>query len=82
MTKKSKKTDNEFSKTLRFHGISKRMLGKEMNLSQPTIKSYCENPQQFRLDQLRKIGQMTSMDMNTIDELIDGKKLDSFQHTI
>ena len=73
MTKKSKKKDNEFSKTLRFHGISKRMLGKEMNLSQPTIKSYCENPQQFRLDQLRKIGQMTSMDMNTIDALIDGK---------
>tara|TARA_R100000742_G_C4220186_1_gene44163 strand:+ start:269 stop:493 length:225 start_codon:yes stop_codon:yes gene_type:complete len=74
MTKKTKKNDNEFSKTLRFHGISKRMLGQEMNLSQPTIKSYCENPQKFRLDQLRKIGQMTSMDMNSIDELIDGKE--------
>jgi len=72
MSKKQK--DNEFAKTLRFHGISKRMLGQEMNLSQPTIKTYCENPHKFRLDQLRKIGQLTSLDLNDLDKLIDDEK--------
>jgi len=70
-SKKNDKNDNEFTKTLRFHGISKRMLGQEMNLSQPTIKSYCENPQKFRLDQLRKIGMMTEMNLNELDSLIN-----------
>ena len=44
--------ENKFIKTLRFHGVSKRELGTELNLSQPTIKSYCDNPQMFRLNQL------------------------------
>lgn len=69
----TKKTDNEFIKTLRFHGISKRQLGSEMKLSQPTIKSYCENPAKFRLDQLRTIGRLTELNMNEIDELIENE---------
>ena len=32
-----KNKDNQFTKTLRFHGVSKRDLGTELNLSQPTI---------------------------------------------
>jgi len=59
---------------LRFHGISKRMLGSEMNLSQPTIKSYCDNPQRFRLDQLRTIGRLTDLNITEIDELIEDEK--------
>ena len=70
----AEKKENDLVKTLRFHGISKRMLGSEMNLSQPTIKTYCENPQRFRLDQLRTIGRLTDLNMNEIDELIEKKK--------
>tara|TARA_R100000963_G_scaffold32820_1_gene24770 strand:- start:737 stop:964 length:228 start_codon:yes stop_codon:yes gene_type:complete len=73
----TKKTDNEFIKTLRFHGISKRQLGSKLNISQPTIKSYCENPQQFRLDQLRTIGRLTDLDMNTLDEIIPAENEDN-----
>tara|TARA_R100001129_G_scaffold24017_1_gene15426 strand:- start:1641 stop:1868 length:228 start_codon:yes stop_codon:yes gene_type:complete len=65
--------DNEFTKTLRYYGISKRQLGDEMNLSQPTVKDYCANPQKFRLNQLRKIGQMTDMTLNEIDNIIESK---------
>lgn len=68
-----KKQGNEFIKTLRYHGISKRMLGDAMDLSQPTIKSYCENPQKFRLEQLKKIGQMTNMSLNEIDNVISNE---------
>tara|TARA_R110000787_G_scaffold69790_1_gene155201 strand:+ start:18242 stop:18454 length:213 start_codon:yes stop_codon:yes gene_type:complete len=70
MTKKTKKYDNEFSKTLRFHGISKRKLGEEMNISQPTIKAYCENPQKFRLDQLRKIGELMDTSIENLNKII------------
>ena len=66
----AKNGDNEFMKTLRFYGISKRTLGSELNISQPTIKGYCENPQKFRLDQLRTIGKLTELDMNEIDNII------------
>ena len=68
MTKK----DNKFSKTLRFHGVSKRDLGTHLNLSQPTIKAYCENPQMFRLNQLKKIGKLTDLKLNELDDLISG----------
>jgi len=70
MTKK----DNEFSKTLRYKGISKRFLGDQLNVSQPTIKDYCENPSKFRLDQLRAIGKITDMSVGELDEIIDEKK--------
>jgi predicted transcriptional regulator len=70
----TKKKENDLVKTLRFHGISKRMLGSEMNLSQPTIKSYCDNPQRFRLDQLRTIGRLTDLNITEIDELIEDEK--------
>tara|TARA_R110002110_G_scaffold219512_1_gene433539 strand:- start:986 stop:1204 length:219 start_codon:yes stop_codon:yes gene_type:complete len=71
----TKKADNDFIKTLRFHGISKRHLGSQLNISQPTIKAYCENPQKFRLDQLRTIGRLTELDLSKLDEIIsdDGK---------
>lgn len=69
----SKKKDNQFTKTLRFHGVSKRELGTELNLSQPTIKSYCENPQLFRLNQLKTIGKLTDLQLNELDELINKK---------
>ena len=67
------KNDNEFKKTMRYLGVSKRQLGTEMNLSQPTIKDYCNNPQKFRLNQLRAIGKMTDMTLTEIDEIIDVK---------
>ena len=70
----SKKKDNQFKKTLRFHGVSKRDLGTELNLSQPTIKSYCENPSQFRLEHLKSIGKMTDLKLNELDELISNKQ--------
>jgi len=69
----SKNKDNQFTKTLRFHGVSKRELGTELNLSQPTIKSYCENPQLFRLNQLKTIGKLTDLQLNELDELISKK---------
>tara|TARA_R110000765_G_scaffold340234_1_gene430314 strand:- start:202 stop:414 length:213 start_codon:yes stop_codon:yes gene_type:complete len=69
----SKNKDNQFTKTLRFHGVSKRELGTELNLSQPTIKSYCENPQLFRLNQLKTIGKLTDLQLNELDELINQK---------
>ena len=47
--------DNNFKATLRFYGISKRQLGTELGLSQPTIKTYCENPTKFRLEHLKTI---------------------------
>jgi hypothetical protein len=68
------KKDNEFSKTLRYMGVSKRLLGKELNVSQPTIKDYCENPSKFRLDQLRAIGRITDLSVGELDEIIDGNK--------
>tara|TARA_B100001094_G_scaffold333070_2_gene408329 strand:- start:2339 stop:2560 length:222 start_codon:yes stop_codon:yes gene_type:complete len=67
------KNENKFIKTLRFHGLSKRELGTELNLSQPTIKSYCENPTRFRLEHLKSIGKMTDLTLNQMDELINGK---------
>ncbi len=67
------KNENKFIKTLRFHGLSKRELGTELNLSQPTIKSYCENPTRFRLEHLKSIGKMTDMSLNEMDDLINGK---------
>tara|TARA_R110000764_G_scaffold16307_4_gene45680 strand:+ start:4076 stop:4291 length:216 start_codon:yes stop_codon:yes gene_type:complete len=70
----TKKRDNEFTKTLRYMGVSKRQLGTELNVSQPTIKDYCENPQKFRLDQLRAISRITDLTVNDLDELIDDKK--------
>jgi len=66
----TKKTDNDFIKTMRFHGISKRQLGHELSISQPTIKAYCENPQKFRLDQLRTIGRLTELNLSKLDEII------------
>ena len=69
----TKNKDNQFTKTLRFHGVSKRDLGSELNLSQPTIKSYCENPQLFRLNQLKTIGKLTDLQLNELDELINQK---------
>ncbi len=63
--------ENKFIKTLRFHGVSKRELGTELNLSQPTIKSYCDNPQMFRLNQLKTIGRMTELDLTELDQLIN-----------
>ena len=66
--------DNNFIRTLRYHGISKRQLGSELNLSQPTIKSYCENPNQFRYEQLKKIGQLTKIGMEEMDELLTNIK--------
>jgi predicted transcriptional regulator len=66
------KKDNQFTKTLRFHGISKRELGTELNLSQPTIKSYCDNPQLFRLNQLKTIGKLTDLKLDDLDNLING----------
>ena len=66
----SKAKDNKFSKTLRFHGVSKRELGTELNLSQPTIKAYCENPQMFRLNQLKTIGKLTDLKLNELAEII------------
>tara|TARA_B110000438_G_C15783230_1_gene637217 strand:- start:906 stop:1118 length:213 start_codon:yes stop_codon:yes gene_type:complete len=69
-----KNKDNQFTKTLRFHGVSKRDLGTELNLSQPTIKSYCENPQLFRLNQLKTIGKLMDKQLNELDEIINFKK--------
>ena len=69
----AKNKDNKFTKTLRFHGVSKRELGTELNLSQPTIKSYCENPQLFRLNQLKTIGKLTDLELNELDEIINVK---------
>ena len=69
----AKNNDNKFIKTLRFHGLSKRELGTELNLSQPTIKSYCENPTRFRLEHLKSIGKMTDLSLNEMDDLINGK---------
>jgi len=66
--------DNNFIRTLRYHGISKRQLGNELNLSQPTIKSYCENPNKFRYDQLKKIGQLTQLGVEEIDDLLTNIK--------
>ena len=66
--------DNNFIKTLRFHGVSKRELGTELNLSQPTIKSYCENPTRFRLEHLKSIGKMTDLKLNELDNLISNNK--------
>ena len=63
--------ENKFIKTLRFHGVSKRELGTELNLSQPTIKSYCDNPQMFRLNQLKTIGRMTEINLTELDQLIN-----------
>lgn len=68
------KKDNEFTKTMRYLGISKRQLGNEMNLSQPTIRDYCDNPQKFRLNQLRAIGRMTDMTLTEIDKIIEPTK--------
>ena len=68
------KNDNEFSRTLRFHGVSKRELGSELNLSQPTIKSYCENPTLFRLNQLKTIGKLTNLELQELDKIINGSK--------
>ena len=68
-----KNKDNQFTKTLRFHGVSKRDLGTELNLSQPTIKSYCENPQLFRLNQLKTIGKLMDKQLNELDEIINHK---------
>jgi len=67
------KNENNFIKTLRFHGLSKRELGTELNLSQPTIKTYCENPAKFRLEHLKTIGRLTEMKLTQMDELIYGK---------
>ena len=64
--------ENKLMKTIRYHGISKRELGTELNLSQPTIKSYCENPTKFRLEHLKSIGKMTDLSLNEIDELVNG----------
>lgn len=69
----NKNKDNNFSKTLRFHGVSKRDLGSELNLSQPTIKSYCENPHLFRLNQLKTIGKLMEKTINELDDLINPK---------
>tara|TARA_Y100000593_G_C4253378_1_gene308340 strand:- start:178 stop:390 length:213 start_codon:yes stop_codon:yes gene_type:complete len=69
----AKNKDNKFTKTLRFHGVSKRELGTELNLSQPTIKSYCENPQLFRLNQLKTIGKLTDLKLTELDEIINVK---------
>ena len=69
-----KNKDNQFTKTLRFYGVSKRDLGTELNLSQPTIKSYCENPQLFRLNQLKTIGKLMDKQLNELDEIISFKK--------
>lgn len=66
--------ENDFIRTLRFYGISKRQLGTELNLSQPTIKTYCENPHKFRYDQVKKIGQLTGLSQDKLDELIQLKK--------
>lgn len=66
--------DNNFIRTLRFHGVSKRELGTELNLSQPTIKSYCENPTRFRLEHLKSIGKMTDLKLNELDNLITNNK--------
>ena len=66
--------DNNFIRTLRFHGVSKRELGTELNLSQPTIKSYCENPTRFRLEHLKSIGKMTDLKLNELDNLISNNK--------
>ena len=63
--------ENKFIKTLRFHGVSKRELGTKLNLSQPTIKSYCDNPQMFRLNQLKTIGRMTELNLTELDQLIN-----------
>ena len=63
--------ENKFNQTLRFHGVSKRELGTELNLSQPTIKSYCDNPQMFRLNQLKTIGRMTELNLTELDQLIN-----------
>jgi hypothetical protein len=63
--------DNEFIKTLRFHGVSKRELGTELKLSQPTIKSYCENPIRFRLEHLKSIGKMTDLKLDELDYIIN-----------
>jgi len=63
--------ENKFIKTLRFHGVSKRESGTELNLSQPTIKSYCDNPQMFRLNQLKTIGRMTELNLTELDKLIN-----------
>lgn len=68
------KKDNEFSRTLRFHGVSKRELGSELKLSQPTIKSYCENPTLFRLNQLKTIGKLTNLQLEELDTIINGSK--------
>lgn len=67
--------DNIFIKTLRFHGVSKRELGTELKLSQPTIKTYCENPQLFRLNQLKTIGKMTKLNLDELDKLINQPKI-------
>lgn len=69
-----KKKDNQFTKTLRFYGLSKRELGTELNLSQPTIKSYCENPQLFRLNQLKTIGKLMELNLEKLDKIINGEK--------
>tara|TARA_R100000655_G_scaffold36882_3_gene71395 strand:- start:625 stop:837 length:213 start_codon:yes stop_codon:yes gene_type:complete len=66
--------DNEFIKTLRFHGVSRRELGTELKLSQPTIKSYCENPTQFRLEHLKSIGKLTNLKLSELDNLISNNK--------
>ena len=67
------KKDNEFKKKMRYYGISKRLLGNEMNLSQPTIRDYCDNPHKFRLNQLRAIGKMTDMTLDDMNKIIDDK---------
>lgn len=73
---KKNENDNDFIRTLRFYGISKRELGTTLKLSQPTVKSYCENPSKFRYDQIKKIGQMTGLSNEKLDELIsNGKKV-------
>ena len=66
--------DNNFKATLRFYGISKRMLGSELGLSQPTIKTYCENPTKFRLEHLKTICKLTNKELNEIEGIVNGTK--------
>ena len=64
--------DNNFKATLRFYGISKRELGSTLGLSQPTIKSYCDNPTKFRLEHLKTICKLTNKELSEIENIVNG----------
>ena len=64
------KTRSLLHKFFKEEGFTRRHLAIDLNIAEPTLDKYLEDPTLFRVSEIRTISDLTELDLNFIFELI------------